>query len=98
MIFKTTICSEVKTQEMKRGRLTLSFSYRLNTDSFQGKKTGLCKPVLFLFLGKNNGAFFQLTLLLDSSIADSNALSFSFFRNPCRKRETELQPKKSASH
>lgn len=93
MIFKPTICSEVKIQEMKRGRLTLSFSYRLSTDPFRGKKTGFHKPLLFLFLGKNDGAFFQLTLLLDSSMADSNALSFSFFRNPCRKGERELQPK-----
>lgn len=76
----------------EKGKRKLSFSYRLSTDSFQRKKTGLCKPLLFLLLGKNNGAFFQLTLLLDSSMADSNALSFSFFRNPCRKGETELQP------
>lgn len=40
------------------------------------------------------GACFQLTLFLDSSMADSNALSFSFFRNPCRKGEKELQSKK----
>lgn len=39
----------------KKGKRKLSFSYRLSTDSFQGKKTGLCKPLL---LGKNNGAFF----------------------------------------
>lgn len=83
----------MKVQEMKRGGLTLCFSYRLSTDAFQGKKTGLCKPLLFLFLGKNHSAFFQLTLLLDSSMADSNALSFSFFRNPWKKGETELQPK-----